>query len=183
MIITVEKAKILLGITDDSKDIQIEEKLKGLEITIRNLTNNKFQDKKVREIGNYLIQGNKVMGVNFLSLGFRKDNTIEISGSVLNDGIYEIIEVGNNSIILDRDLEEENTLQTLITKIKYPYDIVQGAIKLLDYDFKMSDKIGIKSETIARYSVTYYDVNSSENIEGYPSSLMKFLNKYKKLRW
>lgn len=183
MIITVEKAKILLGITDTSKDIQIEEKLKGLEITIRNLTNNKFQDKRIREIGNYLIRGNKVMGLDFLALGFRKDNTIEIAGSVLNDGIYEIIEVDNNSITLDRDLEEESTLQTLITKINYPYDIVQGVIKLLDYDFKMSDKIGIKSETIARYSVTYYDVNSSENIEGYPSSLMKFLNKYKKLRW
>lgn len=183
MIITVQEAKEFLGITDNSKDMQIEKKLKALEIKIRNLTNNKFQDKKVRTIGNYLIEGNKVKGIDFLALGFRKDNTIEISGSILNDGIYGIIEVDGNSITLNRELESESTLQTLITKIVYPYDIVEGVIKLLDYDFKMSDKIGIKSETISRYSVTYYDVNSSENIEGYPSSLMKFLNKYKKLRW
>ncbi|MCM8710536.1 hypothetical protein M2651_05785 [Clostridium sp. SYSU_GA19001] len=183
MITTLENAKKLLGINDNSKDYELEEKLKSLEITIRNLTNNKFLDTRIRVKGNFLFQDKKIMGINFQDYGFRKDNTIEIVDSKLNDGIYVITAIDNSSIIVDKILEYETGIKTMITKVVYPYDIVQGVIKLIQYDFKMSNKIGIKQETISRYSVTYYDLNSTESIEGYPVTLMKFLNKYKKLRW
>lgn len=183
MITTIDNAKQMLGITDNFKDFDISEKLKSLEVMVRNLTNNKFLDTKIRAIGNFLIEDNKIMGVNFLDYGFRKGNTIEIVDSKLNNGLYTIAAVDSNSITVDGVLEYEQSLQTMITKVSYPYDIVQGVIKLIQYDFKMSDKIGVKAESIARYSVTYYDVNSTESIEGYPATLMKFLNKYKKLRW
>lgn len=184
MIVTLEKAKQLLGISDVSKDFEIKEKLKGLEITIRNLTNNKFLDIKIRSNRKltFLSDSKTITGDNFLKLGFRPGDSIDIDDCLLNKGIFTITTVTDSSIAVNEDILDEENI-SLITKIVYPYDIVQGVIKLINYDFKMSDKIGVKQESISRYSVTYYDVNSTESIEGYPATLMKFLNKYKKLRW
>ncbi len=43
------------------------------------------------------------------------------------------------------------------------------------YDLKsMGAKLGIKSESIARMSITYYDVNASDNIEGFPAAKFSF---------
>jgi hypothetical protein len=183
MIVTLEKAKQLLDISDTSKDDYLTSKLQSLEVMIRNLTNNKFLDTKIRVKGNFLFEGTKIMGLDFNTDGFRTDNTIEAIDSLLNDGLYSVAAVDSNSITVDRTLEAEQSLQTLITKVVYPHDIVDGVIKLIQYDLKMGNKIGIKQESISRHSVTYYDVNSTESVEGYPAALMKFLDKYKKLRW
>jgi hypothetical protein len=182
MIVTLEKAKQLLGITDVSKDDYLTSKLQSLEVMIRNLTNNKFLDVKVRVKGNLLFEGTKIIGIDFNTEGYRTDNTIEIVGSLLNDGLYSVVAVDNNSITIDKEIETEQSY-AMITKVSYPYDIVDGVIKLIQYDLKMGSKIGIKQETISRHSVTYYDVNDTESVEGYPASLMKFIDKYKKLRW
>lgn len=179
MIVTLEKAKALLGL-DSSKDAYLASKLESLEVMIRNLTNNKFLDLKVRVKDGFTFEGNKIIGTGFDL--FRVDNTIEIVDSLLNDGLYSVVSADNNSITVDRDLESEQSY-AMITKINYPYDIVDGVIKLIQYDLKMGDKIGIKEESISRHSVSYYDVTSSESVEGYPATLMKFLDKYKKLRW
>lgn len=77
----------------------------------------------------------------------------------------------------------ENTGDMMVTLVNYPPDIKRGVKKLIQYDKKMSGKIGIKSETISRMSTTYYDVNAAENIEGYPVSLLSFLKKYERIRW
>lgn len=184
MITSLVNAKQLLNVSDNSKDFEIEEKLKFLEITIRNLTNNKFLDRRIRSNSRLVFnsQNKTITGDNFLNKGFRKGDSIDIDECYLNKGIFTISEVTHGSIKVAEELFDEDNI-TLITKIVYPYDLIQGAIKLIQYDFKMSDKIGVKQESISRYSVTYYDVNSTESVEGYPAALMKFLNKYKKLRW
>ena len=71
----------------------------------------------------------------------------------------------------------------MLTLVQYPADVTRGIKKLIAYDKKMASKIGIKSESISRMSTTYYDVNASENIDGYPASLLSFLTKYEKMRW
>lgn len=182
MIVTLEKAKQLLGITDVSKDDYLASKLQSLEVMIRNLTNNKFLDIKIRVRENFIFEGTRIMGIDFIAEGFRTENTIEIVDSMLNDGLYSVVAVDNNSITIDKEIETEQSY-VMITKVSYPYDIVDGVIKLIQYDLKMGSKIGIKQETISRHSVTYYDVNATESVEGYPAALMKFLDKYKKLRW
>ncbi len=70
-----------------------------------------------------------------------------------------------------------------MAKYIVPADVLAGVKKLIAYDAKMRDKAGIKSETVARWSVTYYDVTAAESSEGYPISLLGFLDKYRKLRW
>ncbi|ENJ9653546.1 phage gp6-like head-tail connector protein [Clostridium botulinum] len=183
MIISLEEAKRILKIDNDSEDEDIKDDLDAIEIMIRNKTNNNFQDRKIRVRGNFLFENNKIMGIDFLAYGFRKGSTIEINDSLLNNGLYVVIDVNSNSIIVDKTLEYEQSVQTMITKVLYPLDIKRGIKKLLKYDNKMADKIGIKQETIARVSTTYFDMGSNESVEGYPAALLKFLDKYKKLRW
>ncbi|WP_242954808.1 hypothetical protein [Clostridium massiliodielmoense] len=183
MILSLEEAKKILKIKDDSQNFELELKLKALETMIRNKTNNKFLDSRVR-VSNHLFfnEANTITGVNFKALGFRKGNTIDIDDSIQNNGVYEVLEVSETYIKVKEDIQEEEC-NCLITKINYPSDIKLGVIKLLQYDNKMADKIGIKQETIARVSTTYFDMNSNESVEGYPAALLKFLDKYKKLRW
>ena len=47
----------------------------------------------------------------------------------------------------------------------------------------MRDKVGIKSETLSRHSVTYYDQDAGNQVMGYPASLMGFLSPYIKARF
>lgn len=186
MIITLDEAKKLLNInlTDSSRDFILEEQLKSLEVSIRNYTNNKFLDERVKILGSLSFSNNSINGADLFRLGFRKGDTIEIDYTLLNNGIYTVKEVTKDSLEVEETLQEEEPgCEVLVNKINYPYDLRIGVVKLLGYSLKMADKIGVKSETISRYSVTYYDVNSTENIEGYPSSMMKFLSKYRKLRW
>ncbi|KEI10527.1 hypothetical protein Z957_01985 [Clostridium sp. K25] len=183
MIISLEEAKKLLKIKDDSKDVELEFKLNAIETMIRNKTNNKFLDTRVR-VSNHLFfnDGNTITGVNFKSLGFRKGNTIDTDDSIQNNGVYEVLEVSETYIKVKEDIQEEEC-NCLITKVVYPADIKLGVVKLLQYDNEMADKIGIKKESIARVSTEYFDMGNDESVEGYPAALLKFLDKYKKLRW
>lgn len=183
LILSLEEAKNILKIKDDSQDFELELKLKALETMIRNKTNNKFLDTRVR-VNKILVfnEGNTITGVNFKVLGFRVGNTIDIDDSIQNNGFYTIEDLSETYIKVKEDIQEEEC-NCLITKVNYPYDIKLGVIKLLQYDNKMADKIGIKQETIARVSTTYFDMGSNESVEGYPSALLKFIDKYKKLRW
>lgn len=183
MIISLEEIKKFLDINDNTKDYELTFKLSAIETMVRNKTNNKFLDTRVR-VNKHLFfnNGNTITGTNFKALGFRKGNTIDIDDSIQSNGVYEVLEATETYIKVKEDIQEEEC-NCLITKVNYPSDIKLGVIKLLQYDNKMADKIGIKQETISRVSTTYYDVNSSESVEGYPAALLKFMNKYKKLRW
>lgn len=179
MIISLEKARNILKGKDDE---EIKEELYAVEVMIRNSTNNNFQDTRVRVDEVLEAKGNSLIGANFKAMLFRVGDRVEVDKSILNEGLYDVIAVDDNSITLDRDLEEIKT-QTMVTKVKYPEDIGKGIGELLAYSEKMKDKLGVKSETVSRYSVEYFDMGKNENIEGYPHSLMNFIKKYKKLRW
>lgn len=66
---------------------------------------------------------------------------------------------------------------------EYPPDVKQGVIELLKWEFKFRDKTGIKSESISRHSVTYYDQDSNNTVLGYPVSLLAFLKPYMRARF
>ncbi|MGG5372858.1 hypothetical protein [Enterococcus sp. AZ196] len=176
MIITLEEAKkIYPSVTQDDID--------GIEIAIRELTNNPFQNRKAR-FHELRFGSEKTVIVNQEVEGIRKGDTIQISGSKWNDGLYVVSEVSGNEITFEeaRFFTGINR-QAFVTKIDYPADIVAGVKKLLKYDSKMADKVGLKSETVSRMSKTYYDQNSTEIVAGYPAAMMSFVNKYRLLKW
>lgn len=172
MIISVEDLKKQIN-CGTAADEQITTKLKAIESVIRAYTNNNFQQRTVRFSGRS--EGMNVYGSpQYFAVG----DTIQISSSAVNDGLYQITHIQPDHIQLDKQLM---TIEfNLVTKIQYPADVVQCAVDLYDWKQKMGEKVGIKSETISRHSVTYED--SATLFMGYPVGLLKGLNLYKKAR-
>lgn len=188
MLITLTEAQKL-----NPKITQSE--LDGLEALVRGHTNNNFQKINVRFYDFEVKNGNKLVFNDDLAY-LRTGDTIEITDTWaltgngllgsdgVNDGVYTVSSIDGNTLTLDTDRLYNGAYNSaFITKIAYPPDVISGVVKLIEYSAKTSDKIGIKSESIARMSVTYYDINANENIEGYPASLLSFLDKYRKLRY
>lgn len=58
-----------------------------------------------------------------------------------------------------------------------------GVLNLLKWEVEHRDKVGVKSETLSRHSVTYYDQDANNTVMGYPVSLLGFLAPYRKARF
>ena len=160
-----------------------QEDLDGFETAFRSLTNNNFQNRHIRFTDMTFISVNEIR-IGSPIVGLKVGDTVEVNYSVYNDGLFVIDEiVGHNLKVQGAPFFVANTSGSMITLVQYPADIARGIKKLIAYDKKMASKIGIKSESISRMSITYYDVNASENIDGYPASLLSFLTKYEKMRW
>ena len=175
MIISAEELMNLDSEFKDQDEKVLQAKLDAVELLIRKYTNNNFQMRTIRFTSESF--HDRILGVHPL---LKVGDTIEISESE-NDGLYVIKEIKPDFIRVNKELY--NLSHNLITKIKYPDDIKFGIINLMKYEVNMRDKIGIKSEAIGRHSVAYYDMNESEQVMGYPASLLGFLQPYKKARF
>lgn len=154
----------------------------GLETMVRVSTNNNFQNIRFRCFGLVLSDNEIRVSKGRLDI-FKVGDTVEVNNTNYNDGLYTVSEVADDVLKINEQFITEVSTQAILTKISYPADVLAGVKKLIQYDSKMSGKIGVKSETISRHSVTYYDVTAAESREGYPATLLGFLKKYKKLRW
>ena len=176
MIITLGDARAI----DDSIT---QDDLDALEAACRSLTNNNFQNKHIR-FKDIEFVGTNLIAIQDPIVGLKVGDTIEVNYSHYNDGLYVIESIDGKQITVQgTPFFVANTSGSMLTLVQYPADIARGIKKLIAYDKKMASKIGIKSESISRMSITYYDVNASENIDGYPASLLSFLTKYEKMRW
>lgn len=175
MIVAVDKVMALPEFANQSEAV-IAEKLKAVELSIRAYTNNNFQNRYVRFHAESL--GNRLLGVSdFLKVG----DTVQISQSNVNDGLYTITEISDTFIRVDGDLYRYP--DNLVTKVEYPADIKTGVIDLLKWEVKNRKKVGIKSETLSRHSVSYYDQDANNQVMGYPVALLGFLKPYIKARF
>lgn len=178
MIISVEELK--KRITTDRDESELEDMLAGIENAIRKYTNNNFQHRGIRTVGT--IEDGKL----FLDAAvFKAGDTIEISESYYNAGLYVVPEgtegdVNADEIALPGAVDEKNVL---VTKIVYPPDVKMGAVNMLKWDLENRPKVGVQSETISRHSVTYYNMDGDNSVMGYPKSLLGFLKPYRKARF
>lgn len=175
MIVSIEKLMEMPEFSDQLYDVW-KEKVKAVELLIRAYTNNNFQNRHVRftasSSGNYLFAAS-----DYLRVG----DTVQISQSKVNDGLYCITKIGEDFIEVNGELYEAD--RNLVTKVEYPDDVKAGVIDLLRWEVKNRQKVGIKSETLSRHSVTYYDQDASNQVMGYPVSLLGFLKPYMKARF
>ena len=176
MIITLGDARLI--------DYNVtQEDLDAFEVAFRSLTNNSFQNKHIR-FKDIEFVGENLIAVKDPIVGIKTGDTIEVNYSHYNDGLYVVEELTGKQIkVQGKPLFVANTSGSMITLVQYPADVKAGLKKILSYNLKMADKIGIKSESISRMSTTYYDVNASETVDGYPAALVSFLQKYEKMRW
>ena len=171
MIISVDTLKNVYGIYKDEQEALVQAKLDGLESLIRLYTNNNFQNRNIRiecpSIDNYLIGAPPY---------FRVGDTVQITNSKINDGLYLIKEISNNKIKLDKDIYDcENQI---VTKIEYPQAVISTLVNILSWDEKNGSKMGIQSESIGRHSVSYFSQNDQKSLGGYPIHLFNPLKQF-----
>lgn len=172
MIITVENLKKQVDCGDTTDEVIIA-KLEAIEAVIRAYTNNNFQQRGIRFAGrseNLSVYGSP----RYFAVG----NTVQISGSCVNDGLYIVTAVYDDHIEVDKPLMDYHF--NLVTKIHYEADVVQCAVDLYKWKQTMGAKVGIKSETLSRHSVTYED--STTLYMGYPVGILNGLHLHKKAR-
>ena len=173
MIISVEEAKELITF-DNWTDAKIERKLKAIEQVIRTYTNNNFQQRSYRRTADII--GSLLVCEALIP--FSVGDTVQISESGLNEGLFTVAEVEDATFTVNENVKDENDV--LVTKVAYPEDVVDCCLNLLEWEIKNRSKVGIKSETLSRHSVTYEDSNSF--YMGYPKGLLGCLSLYKKAR-
>lgn len=177
MIISVEDLKKY--ISTDVQDEVLEAKLQALEILIRKYTNNNFQNRNFR----FVCDASSTSGLMYASSLFAVGDTVQVSNSALNDGLYTIanIDMENGHMGLSKALFDES--KVLVTKIVYPMDVIMGVVNMMKWDLENRSKVGIQSETISRHSVTYFNMDGDNSLVGYPKSLVGFLKPYMKARF
>lgn len=174
MIISVDEAKRLVDFKNWT-DEKIKMKLDAVEQTIRSYTNNNFQNRLIRSECAVVAQQvyGKIPGLNV-------GDTIQISESMFNNGLFVVVLIEGNMITVDGKLIDES--HALVTKVEYPADVVDCVVNLMEWEVKNRGKVGIKSETLSRHSVTYFDQDASNQVNGYPVSLLGCLKPYRKAR-
>lgn len=185
MIISVEKLKQF--ITTDKAEGELEALLQALELSIRKYTNNNFQKIGFRACcdatdGVFIAKG---------AIPLREGETVQISGSVLNDGIYTIATVDNGTFTVQGDVWNDTNM--LVTKVEYPADVVMGVVEIMRWKLKNeaensndTSKMRVQSETLSRHSVTYATDATESDIDadfGVPKKYLAFLKMYKKARF
>lgn len=175
MIISVEKAKELIsfnGWTDE----KIRMKLLAVEQTIRAYTNNNFQDRECRRtadiVGGLLL----VEALTPFDIG----DTVQISETSLNKGLFTVASADDATFTVEEPVKDEKGV--LVTKIVYPADVVACCVNLMEWEVNNRGKVGIQSETLSRHSTTYFNMDSANQVMGYPASLLGCLKPYRKCR-
>lgn len=174
MIITAEKFKEFVSTQTDDKILS--RKLSALENLIRNYTHNNFQVREIRSMSETM--DGRVLNPPEHIL---KGDTVQITDSLLNNGIYSVTEVNDRGMILSETLLD--CKKNLVTKVYYPPDVIMGTVNLLKWELENRDKVGIQSEKLSRYSVTYFSMDGDNSVMGYPKSLLGFLKPYMKARF
>ena len=174
MIISVEELKQYISTTES--DTVLEAKLQALESQIRAYTNNNFQKRVIRT--ECPVMTRKLYTTfEYFNVG----DTVQVSQSMFNDGLYTVAEKEGKFITLSSMLMDEP--EVLVTKVEYPVDVKMGVVNLMKWELENRDKVGIASETISRHSVSYFNMDGDNSTMGFPKALMGFLTPYRKMRF
>ncbi len=163
----------------DAPDVTLEAQLQAIELFIRGYTNNNFQVKGTGRIADVVGGFFTVEALNPYKVG----DTIHVSGSEKNDGLYTIKEADDDSFRVNEPTRDE--IDIFVTLVDYPADVKMGVMGLMKYDLEHRKKVsaGIQSETISRHSVTYKVPDKADTVQGYPQHLMGFLERHMKARF
>lgn len=175
MIISVDRIKQLVTF-DGWTDEKIKMKLDAIEQTIRAYTNNNFQQRGYRRAADI---ADGVFWVD-APVPFAVGDTVQVSESELNAGLFVVEAADEATFTVDEPIEDERAV--LVTKVVYPADVLACAVNLMEWEAHSREKVGIQSETLSRHSVTYFNMGASDQVMGYPASLLGCLKAYRKAR-
>lgn len=172
--------------TDIAEEV-LEARLQALELLIRKYTNNNFQKIGFRAC----CDATDGVLTSKGTIPFREGETVQISGSVLNDGIYTVATVSGNTFTVNKEVWNDTNM--LVTKVEYSTDIIMGVVDIMRWKLKNeaensndTSKMRIQSESLSRHSVTYATDATESDIDaefGVPKKYLAFLKMYKKARF
>ena len=174
MIIAVEELKRL--VTTDIADEELKTRLSALETAIRKYTNNLFHVRGC--ISQAIIQDGKIILESLIKL--KVGDSIFIYGYSYENKVVTITDIDELTVTVDEELRVDEPVS--VGLVQYPNDVKMGVVNLIKWDISNREKVGVKSETISRWSVTYFDLESN-SLLGYPASLLGFLKPYMKARF
>lgn len=173
MIVSIQKFR--QHVQTAIEDPQLEAMLQAVESLIRKYTNNNFQNRKIR-----FVAAPTAEGITVTSPYLNEGDTVQITQSNYNDGLYSVEKNTDGALIIPTKYEET---AALVTKVEYPEDVQMGAINMVKWDLESRDKIGIASETISRHSVAYFNMDEANTRLSYPTAIVGFLKPYIKARF
>lgn len=173
MIIAVDKFRKY--VTTDITDEELEARLSALETAIRKYTNNNFTVRYTYQP--IEIRGGKIV---FPPYYLKVGDTIQIHSDAYDDQTYTVLSTSVDELTVNAPLRFDGI--TFMSLVHYPDDVIMGVVNLMKWDISQREKMGIKSESISRWSVTYFDLESN-SLLGYPASLLGFCKPYMKARF
>ena len=148
MIISVDELREY--VTTDKTDKELTALLEALEISVRKRTNNNFQKRAFRHSAD-LIEGVFISDGTIL---FKQGETVQISRSKFNDGLYTIASVDNKTFTVNESVYDENNI--LVTKIEYPSDVVMGVVDIIKWKLKNEAENSNDKKKVCAYSLKHY---------------------------
>ncbi len=181
MIISVEEAKRFLQIMDSSKDELIKMLIPIVQDFVVKYTRNYFEiltDKIYRESDKISFWSGIIADADekLIESGFIPNIHVRVSGSVLNDGIYEVEAVDADALTISADIpltDEPSGAVVKLTAVKFPEGIKLPVAQLIGYNLEKQRHRGLASERLADWSANYES--------DYPKALLSGLNQYRKL--
>lgn len=175
MLMTAEEFRRIVD--TEETDEMLAMRLKAVEQFIRGYTHNNFQVRGTGRIADVVGGVFTVEALNPYEVG----DTIHISGSEKNDGLYTIAQSTDASFAVNEKTRDE--IDVYVTMVEYPEDVKLGAAQLLKYDMENRDNVNVQSESISRHSVTYKTMDESNSEGGYPLELLGFLRRHMRARF
>lgn len=184
MIATLAEIKAILGISDNSKDTQINTLIPMVESDLIVYCNNLFLDTDIRFSGSCSITKISTTykiecaGGGMDLTGFAIGDTILLQGSLRNDKYYTISGINANYIQVSESVVAESARDMQLTLTSFPSALKIYISKMISYQMNHANDSGITSESIGNYS---YSRGSNSGDAGYPSEILKALDKWRKV--
>lgn len=160
----------------DPADKALPRKLRSIESRIRAHTNNPFQVRAIR-VEAAVLNGELMDAHQHMKVG----DTVQISASDVNDGLYVIEEIDRGARKTKFDLELLDSDFNRATLVRYPEDVIEGAVGILEYEASRPvKKAGVASESLSRHSVSYDTSGNAQSglFAGYPLRVTGFMKPY-----
>lgn len=188
MILSIEECKLLLGIdeSDKTKDAQIEALIPIVRDQIVDHCRNYFVDKLIYEGGSPAFTPGtgtakpkiQITGVDWDNTGFRASDSILITGSLVNDGLFTIDSISTDTLTLnarDKLKAETNEQSCFVFKVCFPEPLKITASKMVKFNLDGDGMYPIQSEKIGGYTVQY----AVGGEMSYPTTIVAELRRYK----